>query len=376
MKKFLLSLIILVLSHAASSGYAYAQQVSGDRLEALFTINGIEVDERAVNASIARSQAISKAESIAFDKLKSKLVALDDLHLLANTDFMDIRSLVRGIEVSDERAFSNRYMARINITFSPDAIIDIFTKAGASFILNAGSEVCVAHAHKQGLITRLWEADNRTKAIWQTADIINRLRTYKVAKGTLKERMALDTKAVEVGGFEAADTFAKGCGTGAGLIIFTHAITDQINAGTNLQYKYWISDMLTAKEGILHAVESDEGFDRGVNDGVDVLLALLINQILEDSDESWRQTAMVKGDEKAEILFLLHTDKITSLASAQQKLETLSVVSDVRIMRVAIPLSQLRVSYTGSHEQLVQSLNQIGYSLEAWGQENLLVPVK
>ena len=48
------------------------------------------VDETAANASIARSQAISKAESIAFDKLKSKLVALSDLHLLSNTDFINI----------------------------------------------------------------------------------------------------------------------------------------------------------------------------------------------------------------------------------------------------------------------------------------------
>ena len=176
-------ILILLVAPLWASSPSLAQQTTGDGLEALFTINSIEVDETARNASVARNQAIIKAESIAFDKLKSKLVAIDDLPLLANTDFLNIRSLVRGIEVSEERAFSNRYMAKIDVTFNPDSIIALFTKAGASFILNAGAELCVAHGHKEGLITRLWENDSRARVIWQGMDLINRLRNYKVALG-------------------------------------------------------------------------------------------------------------------------------------------------------------------------------------------------
>ena len=370
MKKIFKNLLGVILSYTIGCGYAYAQQDSSDSLEALFTINNIAVDETAINASVARNQAIAKAESIAFDKLKSKLVALDDLPSLANSDFIDIKSLVRGIEVRDERAFANRYMAKINVTFSSDEIVKIFTTAGASFILNAGSKLCVAHGHKQGLVTRLWEVDNRVNPIWQAADLINKLRGYKIARGTLKERMSLDAESIELGGFEAAETFAKGCGTGAALIVFTHATPDQIHGGVKIEYKYWISDMQIANEGTLYAANA-EG-----DDGLDNALTQLITQIIEISDESWRQTAMVKGDEKGEIFLQVHTDKITRLAAVQQKLEKLSVVSDVSILSIAIPLSQIKVAYTGSQAQLVQALSQVGYSLEAWGQESLLVPVK
>ena len=370
MNKNLKNLLIVMLLYCVNCGYAYGQQVSQDRLEALFTINNIAVDETAANASIARSQAISKAESIAFDKLKSKLVAINDLHLLSNTDFINIINLVRGIEVSEERAFSNRYIAKINVTFSPEEVMKIFTQAGASFILNAGSTLCVAHGHKQGLVTRLWEVDNRAKEIWQSTDLINKLRTYKIAQGTLKQRMALDAKAVEVGGFEAAETFANGCGTRAGLIIFSHAMPDLTNGGTIINYKYWISDMLIENEGTLYAPK-----DEGSSD-VDAKLTQLIDDIIEISDESWRQKSMVRGDEKSEINLLIHTDQIKALVAAEQKLAGLSLVSNVSVKRIAIPFSQIRVSFTGSHDQFVQAISQVGYSLEAWGQESLLVSSK
>lgn len=359
-----------MLLYCFNCGSAYGQHVSQDRLEALFTISNIAVDETAANASIARSQAISTAESIAFDKLKSKLVALSDLHLLSNTDFINIVNLVRGIEVSEERAFANRYIAKINVTFSPDAVIKIFTQAGASFILNAGSELCVAHGHKQGLVTRLWEADNRAKQVWQDIDLINKLRSYKIAQGTLKQRMVLDANSVELGGFEAAKTFAKGCGTRAGLIIFSHAIPDLVNGGTILAYKYWISDMLIANEGTLYAPQ-DQG-----STGIDAQLETLVASIIEISDESWRQKSMVKGDEKSEITLLLHTDQIKALVEAQKKLTDLSLVSNVSVIRISIPFSQILVSFTGSRDQFLQAISQVGYSLEAWGQESLLVSSK
>ncbi len=370
MNKNLKNFLVVTLLFALNCEFAYAQHVSQDRLEALFTINNIAVDETATNASIARSQAISKAESIAFDKLKSKLVALSDLHLLSNTDFINIVDLVRGIEVNEERAFSNRYIAKINVTFSPEAVMKIFTQAGASFILNSGSELCVAHGHKQGLVTRLWEEDNKAKEIWQSADLINKLRTYKIAQGTLKQRMALDANSVEVGGFDTAEIFANSCGTRAGLLIFSRTMPDLINDGTIIEYKYWISDMLIENKGTLYSTK-DEG-----SAGVDAKLSQLIADIIEASDESWRQKSMVKGDEKSEIYLLLHTDQIKTLVAAEQRLTGLSLVSNVSVTRIAIPFSQIQVSFTGSREQFIQAISQVGYSLETWGQESLLVSSK
>ena len=367
MNKVVKFVLIFMMIAVTGGGYAHAQQASGARFETLFTINGIEVDETARNASIARSQAISKAESIAFDSLKRKLVAMDDLHLLSNSDFLDVSSLVRGIEVREERAFSNRYMAKINITFSPEAIIEIFTKAGASFILNAGSQVCVAHAHKEGLITRLWEGDNRARAVWQEMNLQNRLRDYKVAQGVLRERKALNAEAAEYGSFENAETFGKGCGSGAGLVVFTNITGDQSGADYDLNYQYWISDMQIHDQGSIHAIEGK---------GVEDLMAMVVTRIIEDSDESWRQTAMVRGDEKEEIYLLVHTDQLESLAVAQQKLASLSIVSEIKTIRIGIPLSEMQIVYTGSHEQLAKAVGQIGYSLEPWGDESLLQPLK
>ena len=370
MNKNLKILLLLGLLFCLNSESAYAQHVSQDRLEVLFTINNIAVDETATNASIARSQAISKAESIAFDKLKSKLVAISDLHLLSNTDFINIVNLVRGIEVSEERAFGNRYIAKINVTFSPEEVMKIFTQVGASFILNAGAELCVAHGHKQGLVTRLWEGDNKAKQIWQNTDLINKLRTYKIAQGTLKQRMALDAKSVEFGGFEAAEIFASSCGTRASLVIFSQTMPDLINGGNIIEYKYWISDMLIENEGNLY-VPQEEG-----DAGIDAQLEKLIAGIIQTSDESWRQKSMVKGDEKSEIYLLLHTDQIKTLVAAEQKLSGLSLVNNISVTRIAIPFSQILVSFTGSHEQFMQAISQVGYSLETWGQESLLVSSK
>jgi len=367
MKKLSQYFLLFILSTVFFSGFSHAQQESGDRLGELFTIYGVEVNEVAANAAIARKLAISKAESIAFDTLKTKLVAADDLHLLANTDFLDIKSLVSGIEVNDERAFSNRYMAKIDISFNPEAIIEIFNQAKAAFILNAGSEICVAHGHKEGLVTRLWEEDNLAKKIWISMNVVNRLRTYKIAQGSLIERGSLSSSSVEIGGFEIAQTFANGCGTGAGLVLFTHAVQNSNTGEIALRYSYWISDTLISKSGI-----------ETVSDGqlVETAIMKVIQQALDDSDEGWRQTSMIDGAEQGELLLLVNTDKVIMLSDAKKKLSTLSLVNKIDIVQISIPLSQLNIHYTGSHDQLMRAFSQVGYRVINWGQENLLVPVK
>lgn len=365
--KFILYFIFCIFFSLGLSGYSHAQQLSGDRLEDLFTINNIEVNETARNATIARSIAISKAESIAFDKLKTKLVSSSDLHLLNNTDFFDITSLVLGIQVSDERAFSNRYTAKIDVTFSPEAIINIFTDAGAAFILNAGAELCIAHAHSEGLITRLWESDNKANFAWKKIDLINRLRNYKIPRATLSVRKALDTKSAEIGGFDHAATLGKGCGSGAGLIVYTKLITDETIGRSGLHYQYFISDILLSDTGSLFTMGEET---------IDELMVRLIAIIIDKSDESWRQAAMVKGDETGEIYVLLHTDTVNALARAQQNLQSLSVISQINVLRIAIPLSKIKISYTGNQQQLEKAFQQVGYNLEDWGQEYLLVRQK
>ncbi len=367
MKKILIFLFFLLSFSFLSSNLAMAQQASGERLEALFTIKGIVVDETAANASIARRQAISKAETIAFNSLKEKLVAIDDLPRLANTDFLNVSSLVRGFEVNEERAFANRYMARIDITFNPDSIIEIFTKAGVAFILNAGAELCVAHAHKEGLITKLWEEDNKAKNVWQQLDHKNRLRDYIVAKGTLAERRSISSESIKYDGVEAAKDFGQGCGSGAGLVIFTKLIGVPLTANFSLQYSYWISDVQLHGQGIIKA---EEGMV------VEDLIATVITKIVEISDENWRQISMVRADQKANIRLLIHTDQIEMLTRVQQKISTLSIVSDIKNTRIGVPLSELHLYYTGSHMQLVKALSQIGFALEPWGEESLLVPLK
>ncbi len=85
----------------------------GDSRERLFTVSGIEVDERAASAREARAMAIAKAEDAAFQTLLQRLTQDYDLARFVLPEGARAADYVRGIEVNDERN------SRVNPLVSP-----------------------------------------------------------------------------------------------------------------------------------------------------------------------------------------------------------------------------------------------------------------
>ena len=96
-----------------------------------FAVENVTVDETADNAVTARTQAMSTAQSAAWDRLVKNLEAQGEpLAYLQKPDPLTIGGLVETMEVNDEQTTATRYLANIDVTFSETAIRHYLARMG------------------------------------------------------------------------------------------------------------------------------------------------------------------------------------------------------------------------------------------------------
>lgn len=120
-------LLILALWHGAAHNGARAQEND------LFTVNDVKVDITADDAVKAREQAMNKAGRDALATLAQRITTAPATDTLAAADDLTISSMIRNIEVENEKLSSVRYIATLTVVFDEQAVREFFDNAGQSY---------------------------------------------------------------------------------------------------------------------------------------------------------------------------------------------------------------------------------------------------
>jgi len=365
MKK--LSLLRLSAVFLAVFGFGYAPSAAQDsaELERLFTTYNIAVDVSARNATLARATAIAQAEMQAYEKLFSRLVSEDQRALVPPLAAQTLRNYMRGFEVHDEASSTGRYMAKIDISFMPQAIMDHWTAAGARFSLNAGPMLCYVHAHTSGRTALLWDQSNPALAAFNLIDWKNALRNYTPVAPTLKVRAALDAALVIRDKQQAANQLVTSCASGESIVVSTELIDGYADGNMTLNYNYYVSDTELSGEGTLTFMDVESETE---------IIARALRAILSTIDDNWRSLTTVEGSEDNDVKLLIAVNSIADIANARQALKSLSIVKNITTNALSLPLSKITVAYTGTFEQFSLAVQQAGYTVSPWGDALMLSP--
>src|SRR5215470_17420560 len=112
------STILLVLVAALPAAGSVCAQGGGSN----YTVDGVDVDVNAPDALQARQLGIVEARRKAARMLADRLVTPEERARVAVPDDARLESMVRGIEFVNERSAPGRYIATLNVVFSPDAV--------------------------------------------------------------------------------------------------------------------------------------------------------------------------------------------------------------------------------------------------------------
>ncbi len=335
----------------------------GDSRERLFTVSGIEVDERAVTAREARAMAIAKAEDAAFQTLLQRLTQDYDLARFVLPEGARAADYVRGIEVNDERNSRVRYIAIITITFDEAKIEELLGSQDIAYVSIAPKLTLVFPLLWQDGAWLLWQDDNAFRELWTEEVLQNRIMAYQLPRGELAERTGI-TPDILIAGRQRERLKSLAADYDAEDILVVAARLDRgtygDTSGLTLELIYPLGGLDGAIiETALRFPESDSE-----------LMARAIQQMLDDQDAAWKSSSLIQFGAVTELMVIIPAEDPDSWAEALARLRATALIQDIEIRRMAMPVSYVVIKFIGSQEQLALALAQKGLilleSAEGW----------
>lgn len=197
------------------------QAWSADR--EMFRVTNLHVDITADTAAAARTKALAQVQREAFNQLLSRIVLPEDQDKLNEVlgregVTSDIQNYVRGLEISDEKTSTVRYIANVTVSFNQKAIEDLLTINNIRYGETTGQTLAVVPLFWDGQRYVLWDDENIWLDAWRSANVGNGLVPVIVPSESTElsvdEAVRKDT--------DALTSFATAQSANAALVVVAH----------------------------------------------------------------------------------------------------------------------------------------------------------
>src|SRR5215212_11653086 len=159
-----------------------------------YTVTGVDVDVTAPDAVQARQQGIAEARRKAAKMLVDRVVSSEDRARVGMPNDAALEGMVRGIEFVRERSAPGRYIATLNVVFSPEPV--------KAWLGGAGVKVTET-VSRPALVIPLWKGkagveplDDRNpwREAWRTLDTATSAVPVTVVRGDPIDQNALSAE--------------------------------------------------------------------------------------------------------------------------------------------------------------------------------------
>ena len=134
--------------------------------EKVFVIENVSVDETSTTALKAREKALETGQKSAWKKLLERMIFPEMVTKFADISYPELRSLIRGYEVTRERTSAVRYLADLNVTFNAYEVRQYFLNNNIEYAETPSAPVLVIPIFIQQGAASLWET-NPWRDAWQ-----------------------------------------------------------------------------------------------------------------------------------------------------------------------------------------------------------------
>lgn len=140
--------------------------------DAIFKVDKVAVEAVAQDAVSAKKEAIADGERKAFKLLLRRLVPANMYANLAAVDMTDVGSKLDGLTVHDEKNSRTKYIAKINFSFSPDAVRDVMRTHNLPYLDEQAPPMVVVPLSLNGQAAAD-QAQSPWRKAWETLDLIH-----------------------------------------------------------------------------------------------------------------------------------------------------------------------------------------------------------
>ena len=153
----------------------------------VFVIENVAVDETSSTALKAREKALEIGQKRAWKKLLERMTFPETVKKVADIPYSELRSLIRGYEVTRERTSTVRYLADLNVTFSANEVRQFFLNNNIDYAETPSAPVLVMPLLIRQGAASLWETPNPWRDAWQNLPEQRGLVDIRVPVGDLAD---------------------------------------------------------------------------------------------------------------------------------------------------------------------------------------------
>jgi len=202
-----------------------------------FTVRGVLVDETAETQVIARRNAIGAGQLLAARQLIDRLTLPEDRFAAPPLDAARAARMVSGFQVEEERLAAGRYIARLSVSFDPEAVRNLLEAYGVPFVQSRARPAVVIPLWVQGEEALLWEANPWLDA-WRTAGTADELVPVIAPTGDLGDFAAIEAEQANVLNMRALRQIADRYGADRVLVAWAAATGEDLASGRMIEINF------------------------------------------------------------------------------------------------------------------------------------------
>ena len=337
-------LIKILVAALLLSGLALAQDP--------YEVSSIRLDVSGGSDQAAKKQALSLAESQAFDRLLSRLLLSQDIKPSLKDKYKGsaLSLLIADLQISDERFGSGRYLANATVRFKPREIRRIFNENKLPYAETYSAPLLVIATQKRSGRAVLWGDNNALLQALKTQELPKGLLPYVAPYGDIEDISLLNlSQAQSFRNFDFADITER---YGVGGVVFMEGTIN----GDNISIS---GRMLSLGRSLTFPSKTYSLSD------VDINSATL--QALQAFQETWKSQNLIAGSPKKVLHATMQVTGLVKLQADLRGLQSLAIIDKAHLLRLSTRQALVAIDYRSSLEQLRATLFNNGLRLEKRG---------
>lgn len=311
----------------------------------------VEVDATGKDAAEAKTKAHAQAEQQAFKALMEKLSV--------STEGMDARriaSLVRGVEVLEEKIAGDRYRAKLRVNFDADGINKLVGRVAAGApdgtpAVPSSAAVVILPAYEEVGQVHLWE-DNLWLAAWRNLGIRVGAGDLVVPYGDAKDQEAVTSQSVSTAGYPALAPLVQRYGAGeVAVLLARFSATPEKTLQVGLRRLGPSRNEVT----ILHySADADEGKEQMIERAaLDVAEQLRLKKLEEMKNASQRGST-------GAVMVVASIGTLSGWSQMRAKLLGLPMVQRIEMLAISAQQADFVLHYRGTADGLADAVTSLG----------------
>lgn len=346
---------------AATAGIATATaQETGQA--GVFVVSGVPVDETAASARAARELALTAGQISATEQMLARLTRKENRALLPPVDIETARTLVKSLQVENERTSDVRYLAELVVTFEPDAVRDYLRAAGVPFTEVRSRPVLVVPVLADGVNYLLWEEPNPWRAAWRDHPESYGLVPIVSPIGDLNDLTGLSAEqAVDADEGALGEAVAR-YGAGSAMVTIATITGDEPGAQS--------IEVVATRVGRFEEPPLIISLQSAAEETQELFLDRAVSAVISALDDDWKLTNTVSFEEAGTMLVAVPISGLPGWIELRRRLAEVPSVTEVLVNALTAGSAEVEIGYRGDAEQLVRALDRFDLILEPVGFRN------